>query len=312
MKKKKIKVLILNGWGRSGSTILGAVLGEIDGFFYGGELRNIWNISLIRNRLCGCNVPFKECNLWNEIFNDAFGGIDKIDAKKITKVMQSTTRLRHIPLKFLPGSKTIFTSRLGTYLEAVRKLFNSIQNVTSCKVIVDSSKSPLYAYVLSLIEDLDIYVVHLIRDPRGVSYSKQKTKLQPNKGETIYMHKFNAFDSSLIWSIRNTAIESYWKKTPQKYLMVRYEDFIKEPKKTTTKILDFIGEKEVGSPFISERGIKLTSNHSVWGNPSRFKTGTIELKLDEEWKTKMKKRDKFVLTMLTFPWLLKYGYSTKG
>jgi hypothetical protein len=46
----------------------------------------------------------------------------------------------------------------------------------------------------------------------------------------------------------------------------------------------------------------------VSGNPSRFRTGKIELQLDEEWKVKMRGADKNVVTALTAPLLLKYGY----
>lgn len=311
MSSNKVKVLNISGWGRSGSTIVGSVMGQFDSFFYGGELRNIWNMSLIRNRLCGCGVEFKECELWRKIFDEAFGGMEKVNAKKITKIMQSTTRSRHILLKFLPMADKIFVSRLGAYLEHVKKLFSSIWSVTGSRVIVDSSKSSLYGYALSLINEIDVYVVHLIRDPRGVAYSRQKTMLQPNNGEEVYMQKFSTFDSSLIWDIRNIATESYWKSKPKKYLMIRYEDFASHPKKTVSKVLDFIGESPSLSPFIADNKIEIKSNHSVWGNPSRFKTGLVELKLDEEWKHKMGKLDKFVSTALTLPWLLKYGYSAK-
>lgn len=304
----KIKVLTINGWGRSGSTILGSLLGQFDGFFYGGELRNIWNMSLIKNRLCGCSVPFKECSLWRKIFDFAFNGASNVDAEKVTHVMQSTTRMRHIPLKFLPGAKKLFTFRLKYYLDHVRKLFLSIKSVTECKVIVDSSKSVLYSYLLSLIDDLDVYVVHLIRDPRGVAFSKTKEKIQPDSKEIIYMHKFSAFDSSMVWGFRNIATELYWVNNKEKYIMVRYEDFVKEPREIINKILNFTGENPTGSPFLSENEIKLAGSHSVWGNPSRFITGKVKLKLDDTWKKKIKPSHRFLSTFLTFPLLIKYGY----
>ena len=44
------------------------------------------------------------------------------------------------------------------------------------------------------------------------------------------------------------------------------------------------------------------------GNPARFRTGSIELQPDEEWRVKMGGADKNVVTALTAPLLLKYGY----
>ena len=309
--KNKVKVLNINGWGRSGSTIVGSVLGQYEDFFYGGELKSIWNMSLIKNRLCGCGVSFKECPFWNTVFNTAFNGMNEVDATKITKNMQSMTRARHLMFKFLPGADKLFTTKLSLFLESVKKLLVGIQTETRCKVIVDSSKSPLYGYLLSLIDDIDVYIVHLVRDPRGVAYSKQKTVIQPteNGKAPVYMHKFSAFDSAFIWNIRNAMTESYWTGSKEKYLLVKYEDFAMHPKKTCEKILDLINEVPDKSPFISEKKVELKTNHSVWGNPSRFKSGTIELKLDEEWKTKMARADKLISTTLTLPLLKKYGYT---
>ena len=123
MPNKKIKVLNITGWGRSGSTILGSILGEIEGFFYAGEIRNIWNRVLIENRLCGCGVPFKECKIWNSIFFNAFGGTENIDPQKMRKLLKSYTRTRHIPLIVFPQGKDFFSKHLEEYLSNLKKYF---------------------------------------------------------------------------------------------------------------------------------------------------------------------------------------------
>ena len=41
----------------------------------------------------------------------------------------------------------------------------------------------------------------------------------------------------------------------------------------------------------------------------RFQRGKLELRLDEEWKKGMKRTDRYITTFLTWPLLLKYGYS---
>jgi len=55
----RTRVLYILGWGRSGSTVLGNILGEIDGFFSAGELHYLWERSLVEGRACGCgrDVP---------------------------------------------------------------------------------------------------------------------------------------------------------------------------------------------------------------------------------------------------------------
>lgn len=46
----EVKVLYIAGWGRSGSTILDNVLGQVEGFFSGGELSYLWERGLSENR----------------------------------------------------------------------------------------------------------------------------------------------------------------------------------------------------------------------------------------------------------------------
>ena len=70
---EKFKVLYVAGSGRSGSTILGNILGGVEGFFSVGELRLIWERGLIRNWLCGCGVSFRECPVWSEVVSERSG-----------------------------------------------------------------------------------------------------------------------------------------------------------------------------------------------------------------------------------------------
>ena len=46
-------VLYIAGTGRSGSTVLANILGEVDGVFAAGEVRYLWQRGLKEGRLCG-------------------------------------------------------------------------------------------------------------------------------------------------------------------------------------------------------------------------------------------------------------------
>jgi hypothetical protein len=60
--------------------------------------------------------------------------------------------------------------------------------------------------------------------------------------------------------------------------------------------------------FVYVGEVSLSVDHTVSGDPSRFRKGKIELRPDEEWKVKMRGADKNVVTTLTAPLLLNYGY----
>lgn len=304
---KKIKVINITGWGRSGSTILGNVLGEIKGFFFAGEVRNIWNRVIIEDRLCGCGVNFKECPVWSSIFNDAFGGMEAVDPIQMKKLIKMHTRTRHLPMLLLPGSKKILKENLKEYIGNLDKLFDSISKITNSEVIIDSSKTTISSFILSLLDNVDLYLIHLVRDPRGIAYSRQKKLVQPDKSQVTYMEQFSPWRSSLMWNARNVISELLWRNKPN-YLMLRYEDFIGNPKGTIEDILKFTNETDKDLSFISGSEVDLNLNHSVWGNPSKFKVGKVKLKIDDEWKVKLNTKDKLISTISTLPLLMKYDY----
>ena len=76
---------------------------------------------------------------------------------------------------------------------------------------------------------------------------------------------------------------------------------------SSQKILNFIDEPEAKTPFISKDEVVLNTNHSVWGNPSRFNKGNVTIKPDMEWTNKLSKADKLISTFVTLPLLSKYG-----
>ena len=92
-----------------------------------------------------------------------------------------------------------------------------------------------------------------------------------------------------------------------KYLQIRYEDFVKDPKMMLKKILRLVNEEKHSLEFIEEDGITFRKNHCVFGNPDLFKRGKVELKLDERWKN-ISAKDKLLSTFLSWPLLVRYGY----
>ena len=71
--------------------------------------------------------------------------------------------------------------------------------------------------------------------------------------------------------------------------------------------MEFCYEKGPRTPFVKEDEVFIKDLHVLTGNPVRFKSGRIPIQLDEEWK-KMDIIHRHMVTLLTLPWLLKYGY----
>jgi hypothetical protein len=121
------------------------------------------------------------------------------------------------------------------------------------------------------------------------------------------MVRFSPAKSSALWDSWNASAEALWRRTPGKYLRLRYEDFVADPRKSLERIVSLVGVT-AELPLAGEREISLGVSHTVSGNPNRFETGAVELRPDREWMDRMEPRHRALVTALTFPLLKRYGY----
>lgn len=303
-----VKVLYVAGLGRSGSTILANALGQVEGFFSGGELNFIWKHTLIENRLCGCGKPARECEFWSSVFEQEFGGQDEALAREMMRLQFQGARTRHIPQMLTEQGRRTIRNRLGEFLDNTGRLYRAIRSVSGSRVIVDTSKEPAYGYALSMVPGIDLRVLHLVRDPRAAAYSWAKKKPQPDSTDREFMHRKTPTQSAVLWDAWNTAIEALWR---ERYLRLRYEDFISDPRGSFEQILKLVDEEDATLPLVGGNQVKLGVSHTVSGNPNRFDTGAVELRQDSEWQKKMKSRDKTLVTALTLPLLARYRYAVR-
>jgi hypothetical protein len=296
------RVLYIAGWGRSGSTILDNVLGQIDGFFSAGELMFLWRRGLLEGRLCGCGRPVRDCDVWTRVLDSAYPA--GVDAHELLRLADHSARTRHLPLHLVsrnPGGAE-YRDRLGS-------LYRAIESETGCNVIIDSSKSPAYGRVLANVAGLDVRVVHLVRDPRAVAYSWVRKKLQRDDPRRVRsMRSHGPAMSSLYWNLLNESTRLMWKADPGTHLLVRYEDFVARPQETVDEIVRFAGETPAALPWTVEGELALDRTHTVSGNPSRFDHGAVALRADVEWQRAMRPRDRRVVDVITRPFRGRYGY----
>lgn len=296
-----VKVLFIAGPTRSGSTILSKILGEIDGCFDAGELIDIWDRGLAPSGSCSCGVALDKCSLWLSVFDKAYGGINNIDVEKMIESRDRAAHTRNVLLLLLkPRMKSKLESSLSYYFSNLMRLYRAIQSATGCSLIIDSSKNVGYAFLLGMIPQIDLHLLHLIRDPRATAYSW----LQKKPGLWIA----NPFETSLVWSIRNLVVELISRQSLDRHLRLHYEDFIDNPKETVLRILDLVKHQSLNAPFVDHNTVKLGENHSIYGNPDRFRRGFVQLKMDQRWRD-MRKKHFFIVTFLTWPFLIKYRYS---
>jgi hypothetical protein len=92
-------------------------------------------------------------------------------------------------------------------------------------------------------------------------------------------------------------------------MLMRYESLVERPRYEARRALTFAGLPVADAPTDRDgRAVRLTAAHTVAGNPMRFETGTIALRLDEAWRTELPPSDVRTVTTVTRPLLRRYGY----
>jgi hypothetical protein len=306
----KIKVLSIVGPGRSGTTVLAAVLGEIDGVVDVGELRWLWRRGVLERRSCGCGLPVDECPFWSAVVEKTVAGRSETArelAEEIAAAQGVLTSRRHRLQVIRNGA----TGRPWRPLEPVRtitaELVRSVADVAGARVIVDSSKRAQDAAVLAALDDVDHYVLHMVRDPRAVAFSwGRRDKTIRVAGGTRPMGTRGVLSSMTRWTENGLGAAALRRHVPaDRWMFVRYEDFATEPREVVSRILAFLGE-EGALPFVEEDTVVLRVNHTVAGNPNRFRVGNVRISLDNDWSRRMPRSRQLLVLALTWPLLVRY------
>ncbi len=294
----KVKVLYIAGCDRSGSTLLDCVLGEIDGVLAVGETKHLIYGAMTGEELCGCGVPLVNCELWGPVF-DEFG-----------KCALGRLRIRHMPFAMSPFRPKKLTETMDDLARQGAPIYKKLREITGARVLVDSSKGPSYALALAQSPEIDLHILHLVRDSRGVAYSFGKQKQKPEiTWRSDYMDRCGPVQASVIWSGAQVGSEMLRLKGLP-YMRLRYEDFIKGPLRSVERIMDFIGhDRSIDILDKEEIEIVPRRHHTLSGNPVRMQPGRLKLSADLAWHSHLPRFKKGVVSVLTWPLLLRYGYT---
>jgi len=302
-----VKVLYILGSSRCGSTVLANILGELSGFFSGGEIRYLWE-RVLQDRRCGCQLPVAQCDIWASVLSA--GRVDAKCLEAISLSQRQLFRVHRTPRLLRQSPEQLLQSKpLARYLAAITDVYERLGSLTAAGVIVDSSKRPSNGAVLRLIPGVDPYFLHLVRDPRAVAYSNLRSKSNPDREGGAEMPRMTARFTAIHWLATNLAAEDLRRHLSRdRSLFLRYEDFVARPKPAVHRILEFLGENSAADPFTDSRTVVLGANHTVSGNSDRFKTGRVHLRQDADWVRRLSSRDHAITTALTLPLLSRYGY----
>jgi hypothetical protein len=314
VEQDRLSVIDIVAKGRSGSTLIGLLLGQLPGFVDVGELRYMWTRRLGKggNVLCGCGTLLHECPFWEQVGAEAFGGWDALDAAHVLALERAVERERLLPLLLEPRVSRSYRAKLNEYADLLGKLLRGIAHVSGAHVVVDGSKLLSRALVLRHVSDIDLSFLHMVRDSRGVAFSWSKRVARPETvGTVVYMPRFGPAAISAQWLYHNVGAHLLG-LLGQRHAFMRYETFVENPQAELSRVLQLLGHMDSveGLGFIG-REMSLRPTHSVWGNPMRLDSHAVAIRLDDQWRRDMRQRDRRVVTTITWPLLYAYGYTRR-
>ncbi|WP_344504692.1 sulfotransferase [Dactylosporangium maewongense] len=302
------RVLYLAGWGRSGSTLAEGMLDQVPGLVGVGEIKFLWERGLLQNRRCSCGTPLRSCEFWVEVLHEAFGRIPDDDELRELDEASRRFRTRHLPGLVLRPTRPPGADELRWYYRALADLYRAVAKVSGADVVVDSSKFPSYLTALLQAPGLDVRVAHIVRDPRAVAYSWQRHKKDPDAPNGELMPRMHPASTALYWSAWNLATERITRRAGLPYLRFRYEDLVAAPDATLRAVTRLGGVPAAAVP-VGDRGeVFVRPTHQVSGNPVRFRSGAVHLRLDDEWTRGMAPRHRRLTGAFTVPLRRRYGY----
>ncbi|MDK1491927.1 sulfotransferase [Sinorhizobium sp. 7-81] len=306
MPSQSTRIVYIAGYGRSGSTLLDIALGQHPAVVGAGEItsltRHVWS----HNEYCACGHPIRDCAVWSTVLQEWSKGWDSTLMSEYCALQQ---KFEGLPMFMKVFCGVGLGKQFAPYALHTKRLFDAMLSCSGRQMIVDSSKLPGRAMALAQIPGIDMRVIHLVRDGRGVAWSLLKGYERDEKsGLQKEIKPKSVFRTALRWSIVNLAVEYLLRKLgPQKVMRVRYEDFASNPVEVMQEIGTFLelDLTEIGSTLQSGRPIG--PGHQVAGNRLRM-NGSIALNKDEAWRTRMPAGQQVSFQRLGGWMLRRYGY----
>jgi hypothetical protein len=303
------RVLFIGGAPRSGSTLLDLMLGQLPGHCDIGELFYMWRAGPLADRRCACGQVFSACRFWQQVGQEAFGGWDAEQAEQVLRLQRQVDRTVRLPLLLLGPLARTHRQRVATYLELTGRVYAAIAAVSGARVVVDSTKRPSTAYLLRRAPAVELGVVLVVRDPRGVVNSWSRPVAVPaGGGPRLQLKQRGLLQVLRRWVTVNVMTELLARRVPT--VQVRYEDLVRDPVPVLHRVLALSGTPvtEAATAFLTPEGLRTGGSHALVGGRVRLRTGPLPLQLDEAWRAELPGWKRAATRLVTGPLMRRYGY----
>jgi hypothetical protein len=301
------KILFIVGMARSGSTLLTTLLNRLDGCAGLGEVHVYWEL-VGSGRRCGCGRDLDDCPVWGELRRaQRRNGVDFSELRgSLRAFVRPSSPLRG--LRARRGGRG--AAGLSRYAAAMRDTYRRLACRTGAGLLVDSTKFPAAAELTAETNGGEVYVVHLVRDPRAVAHSLGRRQLRPGRSPLLarLLYVWTALRAALDWTLRNAYAEVRLRGVRGRYMRLRFEDLTADPRGALARLAEFAGLEFDEEVFEGPASVRLGENHILSGDESRFERGLVEISPRREWREAMPRYAQAATTLIAAPLLSLYSY----
>lgn len=308
MNQAKKKIIFIVSSPYSGSTLLALILGNHPDVVTIGERKRFYGrVAAPDGRgssVCSCGKLFSDCEFWKDIVREwrsrwetglpttnftlfAFFRSYRLNRTYRDFLVEAIVRGR---LRMVPG---VVRRRFDLILGANRSLIEAIMRTGQATVYLDSSKPVRHAVFLSVLPDYQLFVVNLVRDPRGQVCSTIK-----------YRPELSLQAAASRWAKETELNKSLLVRSSIRHIDLRYEDLCADPRGVTERILSFV-ELEPHPEILDFRRREM---HIIGNDALRMgkETAIVERK---EWQQKLSAEDLRTIAAIAGETARRFGYT---
>jgi len=277
-------VAYIAGPGRSGSTLLDLLLNNSPQVQSVGEVHRLNLYARTNMEPCTCGRPVLDCPFWRAVGEtlerELCPAVQRPALRTLDMMLvpQDVGRWAALVQKALlvAGARRLHNLLapwlVPAHARAVRNSFlwyEAIRRVSGAHVIVDSTKDPRRAKSLYFAQPQRLRVLYMIRDGRAVTASairREGIDMRTAARRWVSAHR------RARWALRGIPAGRIHR--------VRYETLCLRPHETLRQTCAFLGV-DFHDDMVC---LRKHESHNIGGNPMRFRTDEMRIRLDERWR----------------------------
>jgi len=303
---RRVRFVYLASMPYSGSTLFSFLANSHPQIATVGEMTGPTESVDPETYLCSCGQRIKHCAFWQEVAKGmASRGFDFDPGHFDTRIHVGDFRHLRRALTGSLGSSGLEdirdrllwlwpsqSERLRELLARNKALASVILAVTGKSIFFDASKDHMTIRRLSRDGEVDLRVVHLVRDVRGAGLSGKKNA-RVSWPRTVAS-----------WVRTNRNIERQLRRVPaDRWIRIRYEDLCRDPQETLNRFFEFCG---AGHHTLTS--LFRSPEHHIVGNSMRLGYAG-KIKLDESWRDVLTRDELECAERLAGSVHCRYGYA---